>query len=57
MLGDLVYSCHIYRYPSEFFLLIAKSIDEVPALNLLAISAIEILAMDCMALSLAIPNY
>jgi hypothetical protein len=29
---------------------------EVPASNLLAISAIKILAMDCMAPSLAIPN-
>jgi hypothetical protein len=30
--------------------------DEVPALNLLAISAIQILAMDCMAPSLAAVN-
>jgi len=38
----------------EVFLLIANSMAKVPALNLLAISAIEILAMDCMAPSLAL---
>src|SRR4030042_2861208 len=47
MLGNVVHNCHTYRPSSEFFLLIANSMDEVPALNLLAISAIEIPILGC----------
>ena len=42
MQGDVVHSCHTYRSSSEFFLLIANSMAEVPALNLFAISATKI---------------
>jgi hypothetical protein len=53
MQGNIIHSCHTYRPSLEFILLIANSMAEFPALNLFAISAIKILAMDCVTQQLS----